>query len=71
MSRNTSEGVLCDDLDNSRGGGGGGGNCKEVHAFRGQYSQLSLNGHLYKTDTSIRQTPGVGPVPVSFQLFLQ
>ena len=25
------------------------------------YSQLSLNGHLYKTDTSMRRTPGVGP----------
>ncbi len=26
-----------------------------------EYSQLSLNGHLYKTDTSIRRTPGYGP----------
>ena len=26
-----------------------------------KYSQLSLNGHLYKTDTSIRRTPGAGP----------
>ena len=25
------------------------------------YSQLSLNRHLYKTDTSIRWTPGAGP----------
>ena len=25
------------------------------------YSQLSLNGHLYKMDTSIRRTPGAGP----------
>ena len=25
------------------------------------YSQLSLNGHLYKTDTSIKRTPRVGP----------
>ena len=24
------------------------------------YRQLSLNGHLYKTDTSLRRTPGVG-----------
>ena len=26
-----------------------------------KYSQLSLNGHLYKTDTSLKQTPTVGP----------
>ena len=26
-----------------------------------QYSQLSLNGHLYETDTPIRRTPGAGP----------
>ncbi len=25
------------------------------------YSELSLNGHLYKADTSIRRTPGDGP----------
>ena len=25
------------------------------------YSQLSLNRHLYKTDTSVKRTPGVGP----------
>ena len=25
------------------------------------YSQLSPNGHLFKTDTSLRQTPFVGP----------
>ena len=25
------------------------------------YSQLSLNGHLYKMDTSLRRTPCVGP----------
>ena len=28
-----------------------------------------FNGHLYKTDTFIRRTPGVGPVPAVFQLF--
>ncbi len=27
------------------------------------YGELSLNGHLYKTDTSLRPTPGVGPFP--------
>ena len=32
------------------------------------YSQLSLNGHLYKMDTSIKRTPGVGPCAV-FQSF--
>ena len=26
-----------------------------------QYSRLSLNGHLYKTDTSLKRTPRVGP----------
>ena len=25
------------------------------------YSRLSLNGHLYKTDTSVKQTHRVGP----------
>ena len=29
------------------------------------YSQLSLNGHRYKTDTSLRQAPGVGPCSFS------
>ncbi len=33
------------------------------------YIQLSLNGHLYKTDASLRRTPGVGPVPDVFQSF--
>ena len=27
----------------------------------GLYSQLSLNGHLNKTDTSVKRTPRVGP----------
>ena len=25
------------------------------------YSRLSLNGHLYKTDTSVKRTPRVRP----------
>ena len=25
------------------------------------YSRLSPNGHLYKTDTSVKRTPRVGP----------
>ena len=29
------------------------------------YSQLSLNGHLYKTDNSLRQTLCVGPSRLS------
>ncbi len=33
------------------------------------YSQLSLNGHLHKMDTSLRRTPGVGPIPAVFQSF--
>ena len=34
-----------------------------------QYSQLSLNGHLYKTDTSIKPTPRVGPCLSLLPLF--
>ena len=26
-----------------------------------KYSRLSLNGHLYKTDISVKRTPRVGP----------
>ena len=31
--------------------------------------RLSLNGHLYKTDTSIKRTPGVGPCAPFFSHF--
>ena len=33
------------------------------------YSRLSLNGHLYKTDTSVKQTPTVGPCLSLLPLF--
>ena len=33
------------------------------------YSQLSLNGHLYKTDASVKQTPRVGPCLSLLPLF--
>ena len=33
------------------------------------YSQLSLNGHLYKTDTSLKRTPWVGPCLSLLPLF--
>ena len=33
------------------------------------YSRLSLNGHLYKTDTSVKRTPRVGPCLSLFPLF--
>ena len=33
------------------------------------YSRLSLNGHLYKTDTSVKQTPRVGLCLCLFPLF--
>ena len=33
------------------------------------YSRLSLNVHLYKTDTSVRRTPRVGPCLCLFPLF--
>ena len=34
-----------------------------------EYSRLSLNGHLYKTDTSVKQTPRVGPCLSLLPLF--
>ena len=33
------------------------------------YSQLSLNGHLFKTDTSVKRTPRVGPYFPLLSLF--
>ena len=33
------------------------------------YSRLSLNRHLYKTDTSVKQTPSVGPFLSFLPLF--
>ena len=36
---------------------------------KGYYSRLSLNGHLYKTDTSVKRTPRVGPCLSSLLLF--
>ena len=33
------------------------------------HSRLSLNGHLYKTDTSVKRTPGDGPCLCLFPLF--
>ena len=33
----------------------------EVASWDLKYSRLSLNGHLYKTDTSLKRTPRVGP----------
>ena len=34
-----------------------------------QYRRLSLNGHLYKTDTSVKRTPRVGPCLSLLPLF--
>ena len=34
-------------------------------SFVESYSQLSLNGHLYKTDTSLRRTLGLVPTVFS------
>ena len=34
-----------------------------------QYSRLSLNGHLYKMDTSLKRTPNVGPFLSLLPLF--
>ena len=36
---------------------------------KNNYSRLSLNGHLYKTDTSVKGTPRVGPCLCLFPLF--
>ena len=33
------------------------------------YSRLSLNGHPYKTDTSVKRTPRVGPCLSLLPLF--
>ena len=35
----------------------------------GKYSRLSLNGHLYKTDTSVKRTLEVGPA-LLYSLYL-
>ena len=48
------------------------GNVKNETRFdraKGYYSRLSLNGHLYKTDTSVKRTPRVGPCLSSLLLF--
>ena len=34
-----------------------------------KYSRLPLNGHLYKTDTSVKRTPRVGPCLSLLPLF--
>ena len=34
------------------------------------YSRLSLNGHLYKTNTSLKRTPRVGPCLSFYFLYL-
>ena len=34
-----------------------------------EYNRLSLNGHLYKTDTSLKRTPRVGPCLSLLPLF--
>ena len=34
-----------------------------------RYSRLSLNGHLYKTNTSVKRTPRVGPCLWLFLVF--
>ena len=32
----------------------------QPQTLRYKYSRLSLNGHLYKTDTCVKRTPRVG-----------
>ena len=39
------------------------------YKFYAFYSQLSLNGHLYKTDTSVKRTLRVGPCLSLLPLF--
>ena len=36
-------------------------NLKNTFGITQRTSRLSLNGHLYKTDTSLKRTPRVGP----------
>ena len=40
-----------------------------LEGFSFYYSRLSLNGHLYKTDTSVKRTPRVGPCLSLLPLF--
>ena len=48
-------------------------NCRQFFlfcfVFSVFYSRLSLNGHLYKTDTSVKWTPRVGPCLSLLPLF--
>ena len=37
--------------------------------YNPDYSRLSLNGHLYKTNTSVKRTPRVGPCLSLLPLF--
>ena len=39
------------------------------HYQYNNYSRLSLNGHLYKMDTSVKRTLGVGPCLSLLPLF--
>ena len=45
-------------------------NWDQVTEAKAIYSQLSLNRHLYKTDTSLKQTPRVGPYTFLYSLYL-
>ena len=40
-----------------------------LEAFSFYYSRLSLNGHLCKTNTSVKRTPRVGPCLSLLPLF--
>ena len=42
---------------------------QETKQQNDEYSQLSLNGHIYKTDTSVKRTPRVGPCLSLLPLF--
>ena len=44
-------------------------NWKDVLKSLTKYSRLSVNGNLYKTDTSVKRTPRVGPCLSLFPLF--
>ena len=41
------------------------------HSRKYMYSRLSLNGHLYKADTSVKRTPRVGPCLSFLPLFIK
>ena len=56
------KGTFRSDQRNDQAGKGGPSKVvPNIPSTEPKYSRLSLNGHLYKTDTSLKRTPKVGP----------